>query len=409
MLPETGWLAQTGDPWEPYQLLDSAGDVVEPVAAYFAELQAGHSSGLTIRSYGMDLLRWFRFIWALGVEWDRADRSDARDFARWMLLAEKPVRTHWRRRGEGRPASASMAGPAPSSPNSVTGKPAPGPKYAATTRAHCETVLRSFYDFHLDQGTGPVINPFPLDRSRRAGRANAHHNPMEPFKSERQGRYRPSVPKRIPRRIPDDRFNELFAGLRHNRDRALLAFWVSTGARAEELLTSRQSGADPGQQVIEVTRKGTGEIQLLPASPDAFMWLRLYQEECLRGGVPRGRHLPLWWTLRRPWRRLNYHAARAMFVRANEVLGANWSLHDLRHTAAYRMARDPQLPLTDVQWVLGHRQISTTQLYLNPDTAEVTEHVLAYHARRSQQREAAPLPRQGYNATSLAVLFGEKR
>jgi integrase len=39
------------------------------------------------------------------------------------------------------------------------------------------------------------------------------------------------------------------------------------------------------------------------------------------------------------------------------VLAANWTLHDLRHTAAYRMARDPQMRLTDVQWVLGHTPI----------------------------------------------------
>ncbi|MFG2530107.1 site-specific integrase [Streptomyces sp. NPDC048516] len=96
------------------------------------------------------------------------------------------------------------------------------------------------------------------------------------------------------------------------------------------------------------------------------MWLRLYQEELRRLAVPRGPRLPLWWTLRRPWRPLTYHAARAMFVRVNEGLGANGSPHDLRHTAAYRMARDPELPLTDVQWVLGHRHITTTQVYLNP-------------------------------------------
>jgi integrase len=36
----------------------------------------------------------------------------------------------------------------------------------------------------------------------------------------------------------------------------------------------------------------------------------------------------------------------------------------LRHTAAYRMAEDPALPLTDVQFVLGHAQLATTQLYL---------------------------------------------
>ena len=71
--------------------------------------------------------------------------------------------------------------------------------------------------------------------------------------------------------------------------------------------------------------------------------------------MPTGRDQPLWWTLRRPLRALTYDAARVMFNRANAVLGANWSLHDLRHTAAYRMARDPQMPLTDVQWVLGPR------------------------------------------------------
>ena len=45
-------------------------------------------------------------------------------------------------------------------------------------RAHSETVLRAFYDFHQAAGTGPVVNPFPLHRSRRGGRANAHHDPM---------------------------------------------------------------------------------------------------------------------------------------------------------------------------------------------------------------------------------------
>ena len=83
------------------------------------------------------------------------------------------------------------------------------------------------------------------------------------------------------------------------------------------------------------------------------MWLRLYQAQ-LQGVAPAGADQPLWWTLRAPLRALTYHAARAMFVRANALLGSNWSLHDLRHSAAYRMARDPLMTLTDVQWVLGH-------------------------------------------------------
>ena len=132
-----------------------------------------------------------------------------------------------------------------------------------------------------------------------------------------------------------------------NRDRALVAFWVSTGARASELLGATTGDTDPGQQLITVIRKGTRFMQQLPASPDAFVWLRLYQAQ-MEGLVPAGRDQPLWWTLLRPFRRLAYHGAEAMFARANAALGANWTLHDLRHTAAYRMARDPGLPVTDV-------------------------------------------------------------
>ncbi|WP_241720649.1 tyrosine-type recombinase/integrase [Streptomyces lydicus] len=357
----------------------------------------------------MDLLRWWRFLWVLGVDWDRVTRAEARDFARWMQLADKPVRVHWRlkRRGVTEPNTPASTRPVPGTPNPITGKPTPGKKFAPTTRAHAETVLRGFYDFHLDEGTGPIINPFPLDRSRRQGRAHAHHNPLEPFRGERTGRYRPRVPDRIPRRVPDEMFDQLFAALKYDRDHALPACWVSTGARADELLTTRQRDPLPGEQVIGVTRKGTRDYQQLPASVDAFVWLRLYQEEARRQGMPRGRREALWWTLRRPWRPLEYHAARAMFVRANKLLGSNWTLHDLRHTAAFRMAQDPLMPLVNVQWVLGHQSLSTTQRYLTPSREEVVRSVLAHFERR-QQKPAPPPPAPGYNPESLSVLFGNR-
>jgi integrase len=266
-------------------------------------------------------------------------------------------------------------------------------------------VLRGFYDFHLEAGTGPMVNPFPLSRHRRAGRADAHHNPMDPFVGQRSGRYRPKVVPRSPRCIPDQRFDELFAQLGSHRDRALVAFWVSTGARACELLGVTVADVDPGQQLITVIRKGTRALQQLPASPDAFVWLRLYQAQ-VQGLVPAGRDQPLWWTLRRPLRALGYDAARLMFTRANGALGSNWSLHDLRHTAAYRMARDPQVPLSDVQWVMGHAHLSTTQRYLNPLTQDVIEAVLAFHARRREHGPAAP-PAGPYRPESLRVLFGK--
>lgn len=162
---------------------------------------ASGRSAATQRSYAMDLLRWLRFAWAVEVAWDRTTRVEARDFCRWLALRDKPVRAAGadrRQRGV---------------PNAMTGKPSPGGKYATTTLAHSETVLRAFYDFHRDAGTGPMVNPFPLSRDRRGGRANAHHNPMEPFGNERVGLYRPRVAQRVPRCIPDELFNRVFCEL----------------------------------------------------------------------------------------------------------------------------------------------------------------------------------------------------
>jgi site-specific recombinase XerC len=247
-----------------------------------------------------------------------------------------------------------------------------------------------------------MVNPFPLSRARRGGRANAHHNPAEPWRPERTGRYRPKVPQRIPRQIPDEHFDALFAGLCSHRDRALVAFFCSSGARAAELLGASCGDVDPGAQLITVIRKGSRALQQLPASPDAFVWLRLYQAQ-MQSLVSLAADEPLFWTLRRPFRRLNYHAARAMFTRANGALGANWTLHDLRHTAAYRMARDPEMPLTDVQWVLGHAHLQTTQLYVRPSADDVIASVRAHHARRDDP--APPPGASQYRAGSLAVLF----
>jgi site-specific recombinase XerD len=403
VVPLVGSLAATGDPWEPYRLLDPSGEAVLAVANYLRDLQASGRPATTQRSYAMDLLRWHRFIWATEIPWDQATRVEARDFCVWLQVTDKPRRPHWRH-----PEAAPAPGPhAPATPNALTGKAAPSAKYAARTLAHCESVVRGFYDFHLEAGSGPMVNPFPLTRVHRARQGSRHRNPMEPIRGERTGRYRTRVPVRFPRQIPDERFAELFTQLSSHRDRALVAMWVSTGARASELLGLTCGDIDPGQQLITVVRKGTKALQLLPASPDAFVWLRLYEAQ-MHGLVPTGRDEPLWWTLRRPFRPLTYDAARAMFDRANTALGANWSLHDLRHSAAYRMTNDPKMSLTDVQWVLGHARLATTQLYLNPLQDDVIASVLAYHARRAANETERPVPSASYRAESLDVLFSRK-
>jgi hypothetical protein len=156
VVPAAGALVETGDPWEPYCLSDADGGRVGPVSEFLRNLQAAGRPATTQRSYSLALLRWFRFTWAVDVPWDQATRSEARDFCRHLQLADKPVRT--------------AAGAVP-----VPGRQPASAKYAPSTVAHCETVCRGFYSYHLEAGTGPIVNPFPL---ARPGRAHAHHNPM---------------------------------------------------------------------------------------------------------------------------------------------------------------------------------------------------------------------------------------
>src|SRR5260370_3388773 len=114
---------EAGSVSEPYRLIGPDGAVVTAVSEWFADLQAADRSAATLRSYGMDLLRWFRFLWAAGVEWDRATRDEARDFSRRLIIA-----------GQG-----------------------PGHPYAASVRPHSETVLLTLSPFHPEPETGPLI------------------------------------------------------------------------------------------------------------------------------------------------------------------------------------------------------------------------------------------------------------
>ena len=137
-VPRRGQLASTGDLGEPYRLIDAEGAVVESVAAFFRELLAAGRAPVTLRSYGMDLLRWWRFLGAVDVDWRRATRIEARDFSCWIQLTVKHRR---------RPSAAQVVATVESvgPPNPVTGKAAPGPGYAPATIAHSENQLRGIW------------------------------------------------------------------------------------------------------------------------------------------------------------------------------------------------------------------------------------------------------------------------
>ena len=61
-----------------------------------------------------------------------------------------------------------------------------------------------------------------------------------------------------------------------DRDRALLESYVSSGARASELLGVTLDDVDWAGQLLYVVSKGSRLRQPVPASPDAFRYLGRY-------------------------------------------------------------------------------------------------------------------------------------
>ncbi|MEV1173401.1 site-specific integrase [Nonomuraea sp. NPDC049784] len=289
--------------------------------------------------------------------------------------------------------------------NARTGKAYLRAQYAPATINHALSVVRSFYDHHRQSGRGPIVSPVP-PQSRHGQRTNAHHNPQEPFQLHRRGPYRQKQPQLQPRAVPDDVLDDLFARLDCNRDRALFHMFLTSGARASELLGMTVGDIRPGDGRIFVQTKGLGGAkQACPASPEAFAWVALYLGELAAQGHRPGPGDALWWTRRRPLRQLTYTALRALLNRINQRIRTNVTIHDLRHTLCLRLVADPNITLVDAQQVMRHANITTTGLYLRPQPDEVIAKVHEHYVR--PKPEPQPLTGWDYDPDDLADVFGQ--
>jgi integrase len=384
-LPRVGRVVKVPGGIPAHRVVDADKLEVEPVTAYLRDLVLSDSSPKTVSSYATDLLRWFRLLWAADVPWDKATEAEVAVLVGWMREADNPQR---RRRDP--------SAPLPGSVNLRTGKPYLAQGYAPATINRGLSAISGFYDFHSHLGLGPVVNPVPVSPQRR--RALAHRSPLEPLRAPGRARLRQKSTGRVPRALPDTLWDELFAAVGCDRDRALLEFYVSSGARAEELLGIGIEDIDWAGQRLYVVGKGDRIKEPVPGSPLAFFYLARYFDQL---GAPAPGE-PVWSTRHGKPGPLTYWAMRRIIQRANAVCGTNWTLHDLRHTAATRMANDPKLTLAEVQTIMRHKSIQTTGRY-TAVTVEAMADKLAEHYARPKVAASYP---SGYAAADIQAVFG---
>ena len=163
------------------------------------------------------------------------------------------------------------------------------------------------------------------------------------------------------------------------RDRTMLELLYATGLRVSELVGLAVSALNVRQGVVRVTGKG-GRERLVPVGEVALEWLGRYlltaRPALLRGRpsdalFPSNRGTPM--TRQTFWYAIKRYAARAGIER-------DISPHTLRHAFATHLVNHGA-DLRAVQTMLGHADLSTTQIYTHVARDRLKRLHSAHHPR----------------------------
>jgi integrase/recombinase XerD len=189
----------------------------------------------------------------------------------------------------------------------------------------------------------------------------------------------PKLPKRLPKDLSESQVEALLSepdtgAALELRDKAMLELLYATGLRVSELVGLRMENISLRQGVVRVIGKGSKE-RLVPMGEEAMHWVSCYLREA-RGELlglqasdvlfPSNRAQQM--TRQTFWHRIKLYASRAQ-------ISVELSPHTLRHAFATHLLNHGA-DLRVVQMLLGHADLSTTQIY----THVAGERLKALHA-----------------------------
>jgi len=194
----------------------------------------------------------------------------------------------------------------------------------------------------------------------------------------------PKRPPRFPKTLTEADVEALLAapgvgtpgGL---RDRAMLEVLYAAGLRVSELVGLKSAEVSLDMGVVRVFGKGAKE-RMVPIGEEAVAWLVRYQREArpklLKGGAAdavfvTSRGGPM--TRQAFWHLIKRHGARA-------IPGKHLSPHTLRHAFATHLLNHGA-DLRVVQMLLGHSDISTTQIYTHVARERLKQLHAKHHPR----------------------------
>lgn len=177
----------------------------------------------------------------------------------------------------------------------------------------------------------------------------------------------PKLPSRLPKYLSEQQVGDLLNAPMISepielRDKAMLELLYATGLRVTELVSLTADNISLNQGVIRVIGKGDKE-RLVPMGEEATYWLKEYIVNA-RPLLLKGKSADILFPSRRGqkmtrqtfWHRIKHYALIA-HIDQNSL-----SPHVLRHAFATHLVNHGA-DLRVVQMLLGHSDLSTTQIY----------------------------------------------
>lgn len=194
----------------------------------------------------------------------------------------------------------------------------------------------------------------------------------------------PKLPRGLPKSLTEEDVENLLAAPRVDgplglRDRTMLETLYASGLRVSELVTLKLSQVSQDMGVVRVVGKGSKE-RLVPLGEEALAWIRRYLKEARPALLGARASDDLFVTARGEgmtrqafWYLIKRYAAQA---RLRNPL----SPHTLRHAFATHLLNHGA-DLRVVQLLLGHADISTTQIYTHVARERLKQLHAKHHPR----------------------------
>jgi integrase/recombinase XerD len=224
--------------------------------------------------------------------------------------------------------------------------------------------LQGFLSYKLDQGGSPRSTARQLSTIRRFFRYLVREGVIadDPTMSIE----RPKLGRPLPKSMTEAEVEALLAAPDTRkplgvRDRTMLELLYATGLRVSELISLTREQLNLRQGTIRVTGKGDRQ-RLIPLGEEAIVWLERYLSDA-RPDILNGRETSYLFPTSRSTsmtRQAFWHLIKRYANRAE--INQELSPHTLRHAFATHLLNHGA-DLRVVQMLLGHSDLSTTQIY----------------------------------------------